>query len=370
MRTFRCHSCRQLLFFESNSCLRCGATLGFSVQKRDILALEPTNLGADEPLVFRDLAQQSREATYRFCANTTQFNACNWVVSVDDESEYCFSCRLTEAHPLLQSEKSRKQWVRVEAAKRRLLYTLFGLGLPVQGRSEVQKLGLAFRFETSTKEHPVTTGHASGVITMNMSEADDALLENAKEKLGEAYRTVLGHLRHECGHYYWELMILPSEEWLPRVRDLFGDDRVDYQEAISKHYAQGAPEGWQQHHISAYAAMHPWEDWAETWAHYLHMIDTLETAEAYAMSASSPVDIALSQKDAAAPLRQHDDFEKLFDAWYTLTFALNSLSRSMGVRDPYPFAPSETVKKKLHLIHEFLTDIRSEPSLSAKQSLL
>jgi hypothetical protein len=282
-------------------------------------------------------------------------------VSVDDESEYCVSCRLTEARPPLKSEKSRKQWVRVEAAKRRLLYTLFGMGLPVSNRSEDPQLGLAFRFEKSTKAHPVTTGHASGVITMNMSEADAALRENAREKLGEGYRTVLGHLRHECGHYYFELLVLPSEQWLPRVRELFGDDRLDYQEAITRHYAQGPPNGWQQEYISAYATMHPWEDWAETWAHYLHMIDTLETAESYELSVSSPADIG-SQDEAASPLRQHDDFDNLFDDWYTLTFALNSLSRSMGVPDPYPFAPSEVVKKKLHLIHDFLASVRVEVS--------
>lgn len=358
MQTFRCHSCHQLLFFESSRCLRCGVQLGFSIHDREVIALEPTNLGTDEALIFRDPAQESSKGGYRYCANTTKFNACNWVVPVDDDNEYCLSCRLTEVLPPLRSEKGRKQWVRVEAAKRRLLYTLLGLGLPVNSRSEDPQLGLAFRFKKSTKAHPVTTGHASGIITMNMAEADAALRENAREKLGEGYRTVLGHLRHESGHYYWELLVLPSEEWLPRVREMFGDDRLDYQEAISRHYAQGAPEGWQQEYISAYAAMHPWEDWAETWAHYLHMIDTLETAESYEISLRSPDDIGTPSDKTEAPLRQHDDFEKLFDSWYTLTFALNSLSRSMGMPDPYPFAPSEMVKQKLHLIHDLLTSQR------------
>src|SRR6202011_5238904 len=36
-------------------------------------------------------------------------------------------------------------------------------------------------------------------------------------------------------------------------------------------------------HVTPYASAHPWEDFAETWAHYFHMVDTLETATAFGL---------------------------------------------------------------------------------------
>lgn len=361
MQTFRCTSCGQLLFFESNSCIRCGHLLGFSVHDYEVVTLEQVDDTKLEAQVFRDLAQRSLGAGYRLCENTTKYNACNWLVPADDDNDYCPSCRLTELLPPLSDVQSRRQWVRVEAAKRRLLYSLVGLGLPLASRAENPDSGLAFRFAKSTKQYPVVTGHARGVITLNMSEADAAFRENAREKLGEGYRTVLGHLRHECGHYFWDLLVLPSKQWLSQVRELFGDDRLDYQESIARHYAEGPPGNWHHHYISAYASMHPWEDWAETWAHYLHMVDTLETAESYEVAVRTPVAIGGPSR-ARSHLRQHDDFEKLFNDWYSLTFVLNGLSRSMGMPDPYPFAPSETVKKKLRLVHDFLQSVGGQQS--------
>lgn len=358
MQNFRCASCDQLLFFESTACIRCGHLVGFSARDYELKTLKPE----DEAGVFSVVHQRSREEStvrYRHCANLERYNACNWLVTTEEGNELCLSCRLTDLLPPLHDERRRAQWVRVEAAKRRLLYTLLGLGLPLQSREENPTLGLAFRFQESTKAEPVLTGHASGIITMNMSEANAAFRENAKEKLGEGYRTVLGHLRHECGHYFWELLVLPSETWLPRVRELFGDDRLDYQEAVAAHYEQGAPANWQSEHISAYATMHPWEDWAETWAHYLHMVDTLETAESYGLALKSPATIGTTSQAQPARRQQHS-FEALFDHWYALTFALNSLSRSMGVPDPYPFAISESAKEKLRLIHDFLIDVDRE----------
>ena len=53
----------------------------------------------------------------------------------------------------------------------------------------------------------------------------------------------------------------------------------DYAAALSSHYQIGAPAGWEEDFITAYAASHPWEDWAETWAHYLQILDGLETCE-------------------------------------------------------------------------------------------
>lgn len=293
---------------------------------------------------------------YRLCENHTAYNACNWLIPADQPHQFCVSCRLTEILPPLHDEQRRTQWVRVESAKRRLLYTLVGLELPVESRLQNPELGLAFRFQESTEQAPVYTGHASGIITLNMAEADNAFRENAREKLGEAYRTVLGHLRHECGHYYWERLVLPSEKWLPQARVLFGDERANYQEAINQHYENGAPANWSDNYISAYATMHPWEDWAETWAHYLHMLDTLETAAAYDVAVKSPSTKGRKRRSKSS-MHHRENFDKLFEMWYSLTFALNGLSRSMGMPDTYPFVISVPAKEKLRLVHEIILDL-------------
>lgn len=356
MQTFLCDSCGQLLFFENYHCIKCDSFLGFSVDDGAILTLSQIE-GTD---LFREISELPDAVEYRYCDNRRKHDACNWLVPNDSEHRHCVSCRLTEELPPLQDETRRKSWVKVEAAKRRLLYSLLRLGLPIHGPSEEQKLGLAFRFQESTPEHPVMTGHASGVITLNMAEANAAFRENAKEKLGEAYRTVLGHLRHECGHYYWDLLVYPSKEWLPQVRELFGDERASYEDALDRHYKKGPPEDWRDHFISSYATMHPWEDWAETWAHYLHMVSTLETAESYQVVVTSPQ--VLRHRGKPKRARRHkDEFDKLFHDWYSLTFALNGLSRSMGLPDTYPFTISDVVKKKLRMVHEIVTDL-GDPS--------
>jgi hypothetical protein len=352
MQTFTCDECAQLLFFENNHCIRCGHLLGFSIEEGDVLTLKPNKQLADTYVDVSD----ANGASYRLCGNSIKYNACNWLIPADQAHEFCASCRLTEVMPPLQDETQRKQWVRVEAAKRRLLYTLHGLQLAVQSRTENPKLGLAFRFEESTKEKPVYTGHASGIITMNMAEANASFRENAREKLGEVYRTVLGHLRHECGHYYWELLVLPSHKWLPKARALFGDEQASYKDAIDRHYEKGAPKNWSDMYISAYATMHPWEDWAETWAHYLHMLDTLETAGSYDLAVKSNVEKGQHARIKHI-MRNREDFDALFDMWYSLTFVLNGLSRSMGMPDTYPFVISTSVKEKLRLVHDIIRDM-------------
>lgn len=357
MQTFQCAECRHLLFFENTSCIRCGHVLGYSVDERDLLTLKPKSSEAPGT-IYVNASDPETPSEYRFCVNAAKYNACNWVVPADSPHEYCLSCQLTEIVPPLGDEKRRRQWVGVEAAKRRLIYTLFSLGLPVRTRTEDPALGLAFRFEEPTRQHPVLTGHDSGVITLNMAEANAAFRENAREKLGEVYRTVLGHLRHECGHYYWDLLVLPSAKWLPKVRQVFGDDQLSYQDAVTSHYEKGAPADWNQNFISAYATMHPWEDWAETWTHYLHMVDTLETAESYELAVRSPSTKGTSRR-ARPSLRDRQDFNKIFDDWYSLTFVLNGLSRSMGMPDSYPFAISETVRSKLQLVHDIVTEVSS-----------
>ena len=194
------------------------------------------------------------------------------------------------------------------------------------------------------------TGHDDGLITINIAEADDAERERRRLELGEPYRTLLGHLRHEVGHYYWDLLVRDGGS-IDACRAVFGDESDDYQQALNRHYQNGAPAGWQETYVSAYATMHPWEDFAETWTHYLHMVDTLDTAASFGIvvDPGSRDDPTLETEIAFDPYRARN-FDRLVEAWLPLTVAVNSLNRSMGQPDLYPFAltPRDHRQAALH----------------------
>ncbi|MEJ0000082.1 MAG: putative zinc-binding metallopeptidase [Verrucomicrobiota bacterium] len=184
------------------------------------------------------------------------------------------------------------------------------------------------------------TEHDHGLITLSLAEADDAQREKLRTSLKEPYRTLLGHFRHESGHYYWDRLVLTNEALLGRFRELFGDERQDYDAALKAYYASGPPPNWGERFISLYATMHPWEDWAESWAHYLHVQDTLEVASDFGLVGRrvrlDPVAATAGEKGTLKP----KPFDEVMDAWTELTVALNCLNRSMGLRDLYPFVLS------------------------------
>jgi hypothetical protein len=242
-----------------------------------VLALESAGEG-----VWMSAKRGAEWSQYRLCANYDRENVCNWAVRADDPEELCESCRLTRVIPDLGQRGHREAWYRLEVAKRRLVYGLQHLALPVASKAADPERGVAFELLADTTE-PVLTGHSNGVITINVMEADDATREQRRVQLHEPYRTLLGHFRHEIGHYYWERLLAGSAR-LDAFRECFGDERADYAAALRQHYEQGPPTDWQERYVSTYASAHPWEDWAETWAHYLHMIDTLETAAACGLS--------------------------------------------------------------------------------------
>jgi hypothetical protein len=275
----------------------------------------------------------------------------------DDPEPYCLSCRLTRVIPDLEQLGNREAWYRIEVAKRRLIYTLFDLGLPVVSKALDAEEGLAFEFKADVptpEGGPVFTGHDEGLITLNLAEADDAERERRRVQMHEPYRTLLGHFRHESGHYYWDRLIRDTER-LAVCRKLFGDERLDYEVALKRHYDEGPPVDWQQNFVSTYASSHPWEDWAETWAHYLHMIDGLDTAAAcgFSLQPSHQGEPAIAQID---PDPAKERFGKLAKNWFALTYALNNLNRSMGLNDPYPFLLPEMVLAKLRFVHQIVTD--------------
>jgi hypothetical protein len=337
MKLFRCDHCNQSLYFENSLCVSCGEAVAYHPGRSQLATLQPGD---------------------RLCRNS-EYAACNWVVTSRSDTGYCDSCVLSAVIPDLHDAANLQAWRNIESAKRRLLYTLYALQLPVVGRDTQPAGGLSFRFLKGTPEEPVMTGHDDGVITLNVDEADSAFRENMREKMGEAYRTVLGHLRHEIGHYYWDRLIRDGNR-IDDFRALFGDERQSYEDAIARHYEQGPPADWSERCISAYASMHPWEDWAETWAHYLHMVDTLETAKSHGLAVRTPAADKPGERVVTERLAFFD-FESLTTGWSAVTLALNSLNRSMGLKDAYPFVLSATVLEKLRFVHDLVRHPQSAP---------
>lgn len=328
MRAFACPTCRHLVTFESVRCLHCDTPLAYGHGRREIVAFG--------------------EGDAR-CANAG-LAACNWLAP--DAGELCFACALTRRRPADDDGEGIAALRAAEAAKRRLLFELAELGLPVESWRE-REGGLAFELLSSAGE-PVTTGHADGVIVLDLAEADPARREQRRTELGEPYRTVLGHMRHEIAHYYEPILAPEGSPQIDACREVYGDDRADYQEAIDRHYESGPPVDWPQRFVSAYATMHPWEDWAETFAHYLHIRDALQTATAHGLRVDGPqIAVADDPPLRAVPV-EHGDLRTLIDAWLPLTYALNAMSRSIGAGDLYPFVIAPAVMSKLELVHELV----------------
>lgn len=342
MRIFHCQRCGQMLFFANTWCERCGHRLGYLPDRAVLSALVP--LDGDR---WRALADAGRPQ--RFCANAGH-DACNWLVPADGPDRFCRACRLNRTIPGLDRAQNLQRWQRLETAKHRLVYGLLRLDLPLTSRFDDPRAGLAFDL-LDDAQAPVTTGHRAGVITIDAAEADDAERERHRLDLSETYRTLLGHFRHEVGHYYWDRLVRDGP-WLDAFRTLFGDERRDYAASVATHYEAGPPADWRRSFISGYASAHPWEDFAETWAHYLHIVDTLETADAFGLQVHprGGTDPRLDMTADFDPYRQAD-FDLLIRTWVPLTYAVNSLNHSMGLPDLYAFVLAPTVMGKLRFVH-------------------
>ena len=358
MRIFHCDHCQNLVFFENFQCVKCQRALAYVPELMDLQSLDH----AGENL-WQCAGVDGRPRTYRLCENYIKHSVCNWAVPNDDPHSLCESCRLTQVIPDLNQPGHKEAWYRLEVAKRRLVYSLLYLMLPVVNREDDPEQGLSFEFLADNppppyaKEppQPVLTGHNQGVITINIAEADDAEREKRRLQLHEPYRTLLGHFRHEVGHYYWDRLISDPPD-LEEFRTFFGDERADYAKALQNHYQQGAPADWQQRFVSAYASSHPWEDWAESWAHYLHMIDTLETAAACGLSLrpqrrGEPSLNTVPQRRIAILA----SFDRMIEDWFSLTYVLNNLNRGLGMPDGYPFVLSTPAIEKLRFVHEIIS---------------
>jgi hypothetical protein len=354
MKIFECQSCGNTLHFENSTCVGCGHRLGYIPDAFVISALE---LNGDR---WTALADPSR--SFLFCSNATD-GACNWLIPADSGVVFCDCCRHNKLLPDLSDPKHFAAWLRLEQAKHRLFYSLMRWKLPLPNRTDDPEQGLAFEFladlpkPDGNVEH-VMTGHDNGIITLNIAEADDAEREALRIAMGEPYRTLLGHFRHEIGHYYWDQLVRDTD-WVTSCREMFGDDRADYDEALKLHYENGPPADWQNHFISSYASTHPWEDFAETWAHYMHMVDALETAYSFGLAIGAKLGKTDAQKAAVAfDPYMSGSITDLLKAWVPVTVALNSLNRSMGQPDLYPFVLPDAVNAKLGFIHDLVRGAR------------
>ena len=423
-RNYRCQ-CGQPVYFRNSACLTCGTPLGYDCTLSLVFPLMPAadaggahgaplwqvwqprspataaNAAALNPLnqppQMRDIpGQQSAPplqappqdpaaapvqdppapsapvnpppaaVLYKSCLNRATPAACNWLIPADDAHDFCRACRLNRTIPDLTDPSQPDNgylWGLVETAKRRLVSSLIILGLPVASKvTEDAVRGLMFDLLRAPRGGlPVMTGHESGLITLNVDEADDATRELARKAMREPYRTLLGHFRHEVGHYYWDRLVAGTA-WLDGFHQLFGDESADYAASLQRNYSEGPPPDWPQRFVSAYASSHPWEDWAECWAHYLHMRDAIDTARGFGLIASLQVDQAdleftpftlnaLWQPDH--PEAEH--FLAFLNHWNRLTLMLNQMSRSMGQPDFYPFTLPSAVLAKLQFIHLVVT---------------
>ena len=353
MRRFSCQSCGNEIYFDNGFCVHCNHRLGFLADFNDMSAVEPFGAG------WGALGGPSGQVF--FCDNADIVN-CNWLLPQGQQGGFCTACRHNRVVPDASVAGNVGKWRSIELAKRHLFYSLLRWRLPMPDRTQDPAHGLAFDFLAETRNangtlNPVMTGHEDGVITLNIDEGDDATRERRRKDLGEPYRTLIGHMRHEVGHYYWDRLVADAGRQ-GEFRALFGDERADYGAALQRHYANGPPPDWAQRHVSAYAAAHPWEDFAESWAHWTHMVDGLETARGYGMSF-----LSIARDTAPNAANEHQvgfdpyaerNATRIVKTWVPLTIAINSVNRSMGQPDLYPFVLAGAVTAKLQFINAII----------------
>ncbi|WOF23322.1 putative zinc-binding metallopeptidase [Microbacterium betulae] len=329
MRIYSCRVCGNRLYFENSVCVRCGTGLGYSRDERDIVPVDGGGRHVDGAGI-----------AWHVCRNLG-LSGCTWLTT--DEGGQCTACDLTRTRPHDGDAQGLAQFPVAERAKRQLVAELDRLGFRVVSRADDPGRGLCFDMLSSVGES-VVIGHADGVITIDLAEADASHRVRVRDDLGEPYRTMIGHLRHESGHYF-QWLLVQDPALVERGRALFGDETADYSAAIGRHYAEGPPADWRASYISAYATMHPFEDFAETWAHFLHIRDTIESAAATGLITVDP--------SAFSP------FSALVTrVWMPLSLGLNLISRSLGDDDLYPFVIPAPVLDKL----DFVAALRPSPA--------
>lgn len=350
MRSFSC-TCGNRLYFDNTQCLRCQRKTGWCPDCNALRGLDPAGDG------FWRCTASGCGTLLKPCHNYAVEQVCNRMVRADSDETFCTACRHNRTIPDTSVPGNRAKWARLESAKRRLFYTLDQLDLPYGTEADGFDPPLLFDFKAEVirsrenwqsmgpVEH-VYTGHASGRITINLDEADDAVREKRRINMNEAHRTLIGHFRHEIAHYYWELLVRGRCE--EAFCTLFGDHTdPTYREALQRHYKDGPPADWSQRFVSAYASMHPWEDFAETFAAYLDLVAVMDTAAHWQLTRIAPGDTALPE---------------LLQVYGDLGLILNEINRDMGLLDVVPEIFTAPVRRKLEFVHDL---IRNAPPQAA-----
>ena len=317
MRAFGCEVCGAELFFENSVCVRCGSAVGYSREHGTLVAVT-----ADRPI----------------CANLNRCG-CNWIADPASVLGLCFSCRLTRTRPADADAVGLAQYWVAEAAKRRLIFGLDELELPIMISDGFA--GLAFDLLSST-QGKIITGHLNGIITLDLAESNDSHREALRQSMDEPYRTVLGHFRHEIGHYYCQLLALTPDR-RDEFRTLFGDETLSYEEALQRHYASRelASSG----RASSSARTRP-------------CIRSRISRRCSATSCTSPtrcrrrgssgccrnrISATTSSRHAGTArklrksLLERPMAEVVGETWLPVSKGLNQINRSMGKPDLYPF---------------------------------
>ncbi len=346
MQRFTC-SCGNVIFFGNYTCLKCGGAVGYDPASGGMVRIEPGD-------------------RLKRCDNGIKYKVCNWLLPADNSGGLCVACDMNRTIPDPGTGQNLMLWGRMELAKRQLLCTLMRMGIALTSQKANPAQGLAFDIVSALSNPNVTMGHLNGVITVNLEEADDTYRQINRQQLGESSRTLLGHFRHESAHFMWQ-RYLSDLAWDDPLRlafrETFGDEWLDYAEALKKHYKQGPAVGWEQSCITAYAASHPWEDWAETWAHYLQIVDGLETCESFGIQVKNIALPLVMLPGAAGTLpaalpqsgQSDRDFLAWLQRWMCLSTVLNEIAGSLGEHPLYPFVIPVRVAQKLRLAHHFAT---------------
>jgi hypothetical protein len=351
MAPYPCPNCQRLNHFEERICPACGFTLGYDPGSDSFLFL------GDCATIWRDHDSQPHDVVV--CANNNEYGVCNWLVSTHDHTPYCRACRHNRTIPDLSVPTVPERWGKIEAAKRRMFHTLIRLNLPIEIKinesDQVQGLAFDFLYDSSAEQQGATrilTGHDGGVVTLNLIEADDVARERIRHAMGEPYRTLLGHFRHEVAHHYWSRLIEPDAGALQAFRLVFGDETINYAQALQNHYSPQSGKVWTDDYVSFYATSHPWEDFAETFAHYLHMVDTLATIACFGMPMNPGPDGRAGARIDFDPYTAPTDALTAQMASYS--FALNAVNRSMGQPDLYPFRLSPAITGKIDYVNRLI----------------
>jgi len=349
--------CGAIVFFDNSVCLRCGSLLGYVGELGRVISFTRDSSTGVCTIEERSL----KDRKFRCCAHRESALGCNWMVSADTSDTLCGSCSLTRTFPDIKFIGNDTKWSRAESAKRRVAAQLLRLGLPLVSRFRNPR-GVCFDFlQNSPDGARVLTGHEDGVITLNVDEADDVARESMRQQMGEEYRTLMGHVRHELAHYYWDVLA-EDKNWLQGFRKEFGDERTDYGNALANYYANGAPGSWNLSYISPYASSHPWEDWAETFAHHLHMHEGLHVAKSYGLNADglnfSTDKFYVTLLQNREPKADAQAFIAEINDWVKVSLLNNEMARALGHHDNYPFVLNAPVVDKLWFIRQSFSRLR------------